>query len=326
MSGVPHGGDLADAAALAGTPADDWLDLSTGINPHAYPATISPGSLARLPQRVALDALLAAARAAYAVPAEAAIVAAPGTQALIQWLPHLLAPERVTILAPTYAEHAAAWRRRVPTAEADGLPQTGLAVVVNPNNPTGTVLPREAIAQAAGRAPRGGVGVVVDEAFGDVAPATSVAGMPGTLVLKSFGKFFGLAGVRLGFAIGAPEVVQPLAEALGPWAVGGPALEIGAAALADRTWIAAMRARLAHERAALDAVLAGAGLAVIGGTDLFRLVATPDAAGLHRALARHGIWTRRFETEPEWLRFGLPGAALPRLAASLAAITADARP
>ncbi len=260
------------------------------------------------------------------MPPEAGIVAAPGTQAIIQWLPHLIPAAHVTVVGPTYAEHAASWRRLHPTTEASELPADGLAVVVNPNNPTGHVTPREALQRIAAQASPNGVSVVVDEAFGDVAPEISVAGMPGTLVLKSFGKFFGLAGVRLGFAIGAPAVLEPLAEALGPWAVSGPALEIGATALADAAWIDAMRRQLAEERAAFDGVLRGAGLTVVGGTDLFRLVTCSDAAALHRALARQGIWTRRFEYAPQWLRIGLPGAALPRLAAALATLTERHRP
>ncbi|WP_226582094.1 threonine-phosphate decarboxylase CobD [Acuticoccus sediminis] len=321
VSAVPHGGDLADAARLAAPPKDGWLDLSTGINPHAYPAAIPPEALTRLPQRSRLDALLAAARTAYAVPPGSGIVAAPGTQAIIQWLPRLVPAERVTVVGPTYAEHAAAWRPHAATAEADELPAEGLAVVVNPNNPTGRVHAPGTLRAAATRDAPDGVALIVDEAFGDLAPEASVAGAPGTLVLKSFGKFFGLPGVRLGFAIGAPDVMGRLSAALGPWAVSGPAIEIGTAALADAAWIATMRRQLADERAALDAVLGAAGLTVIGGTDLFRLVECRDAAGLHRALARHGIWTRRFEHAPRWLRIGFPGAALPRLAAALEAVT-----
>lgn len=317
-----HGGELADAARHA-APSQGWLDLSTGINPHPYPATLHAAPLARLPQRQDLDALLVAARAAYRVPDGAGIVAAPGTQAIIQWLPHLLPARDVVVVGPTYAEHAAAWRRTARVVEAAELRPADLAVVVRPNNPDGNRLPHRALTDYAAAAP--GIRLVVDEAFGDLAPLETLAGAPGTLVLKSFGKFYGLPGVRLGFAIGPPEVTERLAEALGPWAVSAPALQVGAAALADAEWARAMRTRLATERAALDGALAQAGLTVVGGTDLFRLVETPSAAALHRALAERGIWTRRFEAAPTWLRIGLPGPSLPRLSAALADIGATAQ-
>lgn len=324
MNSVPHGGDLADAAHHVAAPREGWLDLSTGINPHPYPAELHAAPLARLPQRRDLEALLAAARKAYRVPDEAGIVAAPGTQAIIQWLPHVLPARDVVVVGPTYAEHAAAWRRTARVVEAPALRPADLAVVVAPNNPDGRRPPRRALLDYA--ADGTGIRLVVDEAFGDLSPGETLAGAPGTLVLRSFGKFYGLAGVRLGFAIGPAAVTERLADALGPWAVGATALHVGAAALGDAAWADAMRARLATERAALDAVLAGAGLAVVGGTDLFRLVETPRAAALHRALAERGIWTRRFEAQPQWLRFGLPGTALSRLEAALTEIAAKTAP
>lgn len=322
MDAIRHGGDLGEARARADAVCD-WLDLSTGINPHPYPARIPDAALARLPQRDAQDALVAAARMAWRVPEDAGIVAAPGTQAILQWLPHLFPTHRVAVVGPTYAEHAATWARAgASVATVPSLVEaaaTDIAVVVNPNNPDGrTHAPETLRAFAAARAERP-IALVVDEAFGDVAPELSVAGAPGTLVLKSFGKFYGLAGLRLGFAIAAPAVAARLAAAFGPWAVSGPALAVGAEALADAPWADSMRARLARERAALDAVLARAGLAVTGGTDLFRLVETPDAARWHAALAAEGVWTRAFDEAPERLRFGLPGERLSRLEAALAA-------
>lgn len=310
MSGPPHGGDLS---RLPAAEAACWLDLSTGINPRPYPAADLAGSLARLPQQRDLDALLAAARRAYCVPEGATIVAAPGTQAIIQWLPHIVRPERVTVIGPTYAEHAHRWSKFAPVAVADALPDTGFAVVVNPNNPDGRRFAPDDLRAAAQR-----VTLVVDEAFGDLAPQETVAGAPGTIVLKSFGKFYGLAGVRLGFAIAEPAVAAALADALGPWAVSGPALSLGRAALADEAWAETTRATLARERAALDDALAQAGLTVVGGTDLFRLVSTPDAAALSATLAAHQIAVRRFPERADWVRIGAPGPHLSRLTHALA--------
>jgi len=319
---IRHGGDLDEARARSGGAA--VLDLSTGINPHAYPASAGADAFAALPQPGDLAALLRAARIAYRVPEEAAVAAAPGTQAILQWLPHLLPARMVAIIGPTYGEHAATWARRARVATVRDLDAAGggdLSIVVNPNNPDGrTLAPERLRAFAKERGPHApaGIALVVDEAFADLDPAITSAGAPNTLVLRSFGKFYGLAGLRLGFAIGPPDVVAALQDALGPWAVSGPALRIGAAALSDAQWAEAMRARLAAERVTLDDALNRAGLPVSGGTDLFRLVRTERARYWHDALARNGVWTRPFDYAPNWLRIGQPGSALPRLRAALA--------
>jgi len=322
VDAIRHGGDLSEARAK-GRAVAGWLDLSTGINPHAYPAGIPAEALRRLPQRDAEAALIAAARAAYRVPGEAAVAAAPGTQAILQWLPHVIPARTVAVVGPTYAEHAATWARagaRV-TAVASLAEAAGadVAVVVNPNNPDGRIHAPGRLAQFAASRADGGVRLVVDEAFGDLLPDLTVAGAAGTLVLKSFGKFYGLPGLRLGFAVGAPAVIADLAARLGPWAVSGPALAVGAAALSDGEWAQGMRERLARERAALDETLASAGLPVTGGTDLFRLVETQRAERIHEALAAEGVWTRIFDDVPGRLRIGLPGRHGARLEAALAA-------
>ncbi len=328
-----HGGNLDEAARLFGRPVDDWLDLSTGINPDPYPApAFDAATLARLPRADEVARLEDAARVAYGVPDGAAIAAAPGTQAIIQWLPRLVpAPVRVAVAAPTYGEHAPAWRaggHRVgevaPTALADLSPEEPtVAVACNPNNPDGHVTAPDALLALATRLGRSGGFLVVDEAFADVDPAVSVLprlrGEP-VVALRSFGKFFGLAGVRLGFAAGAAAPVERLREALGPWCVAGPAIAIGTAALADRAWQAAERARLAAAAAALDETLAAAGLQVVGGTALYRLAAHAEAGRIADRLAEEGVWVRRFPDRPRLLRFGLPPAAggAERLARALA--------
>jgi cobalamin biosynthesis protein CobC len=325
---IYHGGDLAAARARFGGAAEDWLDLSTGINPRPYPVSDLPAEAwTQLPQPDAEERLLAAARNAYDLPACAGIAAAPGTQALIQLLPTLLSPRRVAIVAPTYGEHAPAWRAaghdvrevREPVSDTDVL------VLCSPNNPDGR-LADPALLEWTGE----GRLLVVDEAFADVTPEASLtphAGLKGLLILRSFGKFYGLAGLRLGFAVGDPALTRVLAARLGPWAVSGPALEIGAAALADTDWQAEGRAYLQQASARLDDLLHRAGLHVVGGTSLFRLAETPGpAAAWHEHLACAHIWTRPFPDHSRWLRFGLPGSehAWQRLAAALAATNAQA--
>ncbi len=288
-----------------------FLDLSTGINPHSYPLPRLPdAALTRLPDPEDVAALEAIAARAYGVADPALVVAAPGTQALIQVLPLLFAQPSIAVLGPTYAEHAATWRRAGAAvrdaADLADLAAVSAAVLCNPNNPDGRCWPAEAVLAAA----PGGL-LVVDEAFADLEdPGLSIASYlprPGVVVLRSFGKTYGLAGLRLGFALAAPAEAAALRAALGPWAVSGPAIAAGCAALADTAWRERMRARLAGEAAALDEMLTAAGLRVIGGTRLFRLAAHDEAAALFDRLGRAGILVRRFADRPGWLRFGLPG-------------------
>lgn len=310
-----HGGDLSALKATPGAYEGDWLDLSTGINPYAYPLPpLGPEDWGRLPAAAALDDLLAAARKAYGCPAEAGIAALPGTQAAIQILPRLFAPSRVTILGPTYAEHAYAWRllgHRV--TELDGLPstlaETDILVVVNPNNPDGRTLGPDLLQRWRQELAARSGWLVVDEAFADVVPEASLAGdagAAGLIILRSFGKFFGLAGLRLGFVLAQPAMAEALRASLGPWAVSGPALTIGAAALNDTGWQAAMRDELRARAQRFDLALRERGIHVLGGTSLYRLAKVPEAAKLAASLRKQGVHVRIFERQPQWMRFGLP--------------------
>ncbi|MBC7576929.1 MAG: threonine-phosphate decarboxylase [Tardiphaga sp.] len=329
---MKHGGDLSEAMAHSGGDAAAWLDLSTGINPWSWPSSgVWPDAVwQRLPSRADEAALLGAARAAYRVPAGTDLVAAGGTQALIQFLPYLAAPGPVAIVGPTYHEHAAAWRdaghQVIMIDDFAALPGNVIhAVIVNPNNPDGRIAGHAALAEVAAELRRRGGWLVIDEAFADVDPASSAVALceAGPIViLRSFGKFYGLAGLRLGFAIAEPAIAQRIAAALGPWAVSGPALRIGADALGNEAWSERMRAALTRQAQRLDAVLTEAGFEIVGGTSLFRLARHREALKLHAALARQQIWCRRFDYAEDWLRFGLPpdDAALERLAAALKSI------
>jgi len=326
---MKHGGDLGEAMAQFGGAPDAWLDLSTGINPNPYPLPPLPDDVwRRLPSRADEDALLAAAQRAYAVPDDTGIVAAPGTQALIQWLPRIAAHGAVAVVSPTYNEHAAAWRLAghevVDIGAIEEMPETVRHVVtVNPNNPDGRIVGHAALARLAETvAARGGM-MVIDEAFADLDPAVSAVALcrrwP-VVALRSFGKFYGLAGLRLGFAVAAPELSARIREAIGPWICSGPALAVGRAALGDERWTNGTRDKLRGQAAKLDAVLQAAGFAPAGGTALFRLVRHRHASAYHMALARRRIWCRRFDWADDLLRFGLPpdDAALARLARALA--------
>lgn len=308
-----HGGDLS---ACRNAFAGKWLDLSTGINPFPYPLPQIPHDCwTRLPGAEEMQDLLSAARQAYGCPAEAGIVAAPGTQAAIQWLPRLFAKGRVTVLGPTYAEHAHVWRQcGHEVTELNAVPGTlrdiDILIAVNPNNPDGRALGPDLLRRWHGELSERGGWLILDEAFADVVPDVSLAGEagnPGLVILRSFGKFFGLAGLRLGFVLGDPVVTQALTQALGPWAVSGPAAAVGAIALRDLNWQVAMREELRARARRFDQAMRDRGIHVLGGTGLFRLAKIPDAAGFATRLRREGIHTRIFDYNPDWMRFGLPG-------------------
>ena len=293
-----HGGGIDAAVAAYGGVRANWLDLSTGINPVAYPVPGLPeDAWTALPDAAAFNGLNAAARDFWRVPAGAEVLAAPGASALIARIPALMTPGKVEITAPTYNEHLAAFRA-AGWSEGTG----GARVIVHPNNPDGRVWDEGDL----GDNPL----TVIDESFCDVMPGASLvhlAARPGVVVLKSFGKFWGLAGLRLGFAIAAPETIVRLSEMIGPWAVSGPALATGAAALRDAAWAETTRARLSADALRLDGLMTRAGARVIGGTDLFRLYDVESAAAWQVRLARAHIWSRIFPYSGRYLRLGLPG-------------------
>lgn len=295
---LEHGGRLGWAAQRWNIPRADWLDLSTGIAPWPYPLPSPPLEVwQRLPEDD--DGLEAAARAYYRCEH---LLALPGSQAAIQALPRLCRPGRVAMPMPLYAEHAAAWQAAGHTLVAWGE-TADYAVVCNPNNPTGAW---RSCAELRALAQRVRL-LVVDEAFIDATPDASMigSGVDNLVVLRSLGKFFGLAGVRVGFACAAPALLDRLREHLGPWAVSHPARWAARLALADHRWQDAQRQRLMAAAARLAGVLAPLGEST--GTALFRHVITPHAPALYEALAQRGILVRLFDA-PSALRFGLPAA------------------
>ncbi|NBC88564.1 MAG: threonine-phosphate decarboxylase [Alphaproteobacteria bacterium] len=306
-----HGGNLDAAMARFGGAAGDWIDLSTGINPRPYPIPDIPAhAWAALPTEADLACLREAAARVYGV--ACGVVPVAGAQAAIQMLPALLPPGEARVLGPTYNEHAASlravgWQVRE-VARADDLAGAELAVIVNPNNPDGQRHAPDALLALAER-----VGLlVVDESFADTAPELSVipyltSESERVIALRSFGKFYGLAGLRLGFAVGGQRHIDKLREMAGPWPVSGPAITIGCAALNDGAWRETTRARLTADAARLDRLAEAAGWELVGGTPLFRLYETGDAAVAQAQLARARIWSRTFAYSRGWLRLGLPG-------------------
>jgi cobalamin biosynthetic protein CobC len=305
---LEHGGDVNAAAIRYGRPAAQWLDLSTGINPHGYPVPLlDPECWRRLPEDD--DGLEAAAQVYYG---SQQLLAVAGSQAAIQALPRLFPPGRVLMLAPSYAEHAAAWRSaghalQFLDVNAEHVDLEAAAsgcdyvLLCQPNNPTGTRFS--------------------NEAFIDCTPQDSMAAAgrrPGLIVLRSLGKFFGLAGARVGFVLAEAGLLAALREILGPWPLSGPARAVARAALADHAWQAAMRRQLQDEGERLSHLLREHHLGQAQGTPLFQWLPHAHAAAMHETLARRGILIRLYDA-PSSLRFGLPGTeeAWIRLTAAL---------
>ncbi len=305
-----HGGDIDQAMAQFG--GDNWIDLSTGINRRSYPMPpLELHALAALPTASDMAALESAAANAYG--ARGPVVALAGAQAAIQLLPRLGPPGHAAILSPSYNEHAASlaaqgWEVQA-VRDIAAMKGADLAVVVNPNNPDGRSWTPEVLLELAGHVGR----LVVDESFADPHPGLSLAGrLPDlaerVVVLRSFGKFFGLAGLRLGFVLCGPGTAAQLRGLAGPWAVSGPAIVAGRQALEDRAWQGMMRSHLQSASARLAALAESrTGWSTEGRTALFVTARTPDAEAAQAHLARAGIWTRRFPYSTHWLRLGLPG-------------------
>ncbi len=299
-----HGGGLDAAIAQYGGTRADWIDLSTGINPIPYPVPQLSGDIwTALPDQGAVRALEAAARDFWMVPDDAALLAAPGASSLIAGIPHLLPAGRVQIAQRSYNEHEAAFRGAGWQITSDNAEAR---VIVHPNNPTGMMWSGQ------DEHPGDRTLLVIDESFCDIALGNThvreLTTQPGVIILKSLGKFWGLAGLRLGFAIGDKMMIGRLKEKLGPWPVSGPALAVGRAALEDMQWANSTRQRLAVDVARMDATVQMKGTELIGGTALFRLYQVDNALKWQEKLARGKVWSRVFPYDQKWLRLGLPPA------------------
>ena len=313
MAGVVHGGGLTAAIAQYGGERTDWLDLSTGINPNMPDLPEIPAEVwNRLPDRGLVDTLKAAAASWYLAPSTPPLPV-PGTQSFIQILPRLVPQDRpVAILSPTYGEYehcflkAEIWVDAIRSID-EFRRDHGALIIVNPNNPDGRTFSRDRLLDLYARVSAQNAHLHIDEAFGDASPELSLAGqasqLPGLTVSRSFGKFFGMAGIRLGFVFAQAETLEIIEAELGPWAVSGPALYVARELMrSDRNQI--LTGILAR-KTALDTVLWGRGLTIAGGTELFSLVSHPKAADLFEHLGRSHILVRKFDYAPDWLRIGL---------------------
>ena len=326
-----HGGALRAMRDRFPEVSAPWIDLSTGINPFAYAyAQVPPNRLTHLPDRDLAISCRQAMASAFGAP-EQSLLLAPGSELLIRLLPTILAPRTVAILENTYGDHGEVWlsagcdviHTPDPLAHAGDV---DAVVLCNPNNPDGRRFSSDELLGAQSRLACRGGWLIIDEAYADLKPSLSLAsyaGADGLLILRSFGKFFGLAGLRLGALLAPASVLAAMEQRLGAWPVSGPALGIGAQAYADTAWQRRTRERLTEVRARLGTHLIDAGLASSEGTDLFAFVQTADATALWKHLGRRGIYVRRFSWSSHALRIGLPPS--PNAEARLAAALREAR-
>lgn len=312
---IVHGGNISEARGMFPEATEPWIDLSTGINPHPYPVgQIAPDAWSRLPDDQAERKAQEAAARYYGVARADQVLPVPGTQAAIQLLPSLRTKCRVAVVGPTYNEHDKCWRRAGHdiisiATPADCPTGADVLVVVNPNNPDGRVYGPDALMGIKRERLAAGGWLIVDEAFADCVPGASLASQidePGVVLLRSFGKFFGLAGARLGFILAEKTLCDLMRGQFGPWATSGPALDVGARAMNDVPWIRNTLDRLECDAQSLDEILFDAGLEIVGGTYLYRLINDDVAPELFAYLGKYGLYVRRFPEQPTWLRFGLP--------------------
>lgn len=315
-----HGGRLCVARSLYPNVPQPWIDLSTGINPAPYPAPrASARERNRLPEPTELARLEAVAAKAFNVDDPMRVVATGGSESALRLLPYVLKVSAAVVAGPTYGSHSDGWQRAgvgtSVTTDAQLATYAAAAVamtVVNPNNPDGRLLDRQQLQSLHDSLHAHGGVLIVDEAFGDLEPEHSVAGLAGTehapsmVVLRSFGKFYGLAGVRLGFIVASASIATKLRHLLGDWPVSADALRAGLAAYADQAWAERTRRRLSRDAQRLDKLLAGSGMTVVGGTSLYRLARLANASARFTQLISHGILARPFDHDRTLLRFGLP--------------------
>ena len=317
MIKLMHGGRIDAAMAQYGGERKNWIDLSTGINPNGYPAhkVEIPNHIWRdLPDEGLLQSVKEAANQYYDAPQGIVPVIGAGSQAFIQTLPYLFKQQSVAIIGYTYQEHGLRWQQAGhDVLVADGLESATasarIVIVVNPNNPDGDAIDPDVLVEYANKLGAKGGALIVDEAFGDISSEFSAmpyAGTQGLIILRSIGKFFGLAGIRLGFAYCDEQRREQLENAIGIWPVSAPSLYVAQQALLDKTWIKRAHKTIEARCQGLDQTLVDADLEIIGGTMLYTLVEHSRAEKLVKHLAKNHILVRHFNGRKEWIRFGLP--------------------
>jgi len=312
---LDHGGKLFNASQKFSIPVNEWLDLSTGINSESWPIGKIPASLfCRLPEED--DSLLPAAQSYYGVTNCLPIA---GSQTAIQHLPHMRPSCNVAVISPGYEEHAFCWHYAghkvylISSEEIESiLSNIDVLVIINPNNPTTERFSENQLCHWYDQLHKKKGWLIVDEAFMDITPDASVLKLssnPGFIVLRSLGKFFGLAGIRVGFIFSDPAFLTKFSKGIGPWSISNPSRYIAIQALQDRAWQSKARNKLNKNAWKLFQLLNQANLSPHGRSDYFHWVVNKNSEEIFTHLAHQGILVRLFK-EPLSLRFGLPSNKL----------------
>lgn len=311
---LEHGGHLISASEQYDIPVQQWIDLSTGINPNGWPVPLIPAEYwQRLPEEN--DPLIQAAQHYYQCQS---ILPVAGSQAAIQLLPLLRNKSKVAVLSPAYAEHAYHWKKagheiieitsNIEENISANIHQFDVLIIINPNNPTGRLFSKEQLLSWHKALAQRGGWLIIDEAFIDSTPENSLSSHPacnGLIILRSIGKFFGLAGIRCGFIIAPEALLNKMNGQLGPWTISNPSRYIASAALQDIDWQKETQRNLQYESDRLTALLSDHHFYPDGKTNLFQWIKSKKAQQIHQQLAQKGILTRLFK-QPFSLRFGLP--------------------
>ena len=304
---IQHGGDIDLAIKKYGGEREDWIDLSTGINGASYPWQESINvELRNLPSNKILMQLEKAAARAYKIAECTETAAVSGAQQIINLLPLCLKScNSVAILGPTYNEYEKAFKRSgtktKTVSETSELSLSDIAIIVNPNNPTGKVIADETLAGLSKKVRI----LIIDESF-KMFSSRRTLNFSNIIQINSLGKFFGLAGVRLGFVSGPSDFIKEVKEMLGPWPVSSLAAEIGIVALNDKVWISEMEKILVTESNALHEACNSRNWELVGRTFLFHTYATSSCLEVEKQFAAHGIWVRTFDYSETWVRLGIP--------------------
>jgi cobalamin biosynthetic protein CobC len=304
---IQHGGDIDLAIKKYGGQRKDWIDLSTGINRTSYPWQESVKvHLRDLPGSKLLMSLEEAASRAYKIAVDTETVATSGAQQIINLLPtHLNKYSSVAILGPTYNEYEKAFKssnlRTNTVSEISNLSCNDIAIIVNPNNPTGKVITEEELEDLSKKVEI----LIIDESF-KMFSSRKTQNLDNLIQINSLGKFFGLAGVRLGFVSGPSDFIKSVRKMLGPWPISSLAAEIGLVALSDKIWISQMEKILLAGSTALHAACNSKNWRLVGKTNLFHTYATSNCFEVEEQFAAHGIWVRTFDYSETWVRIGIP--------------------
>ena len=309
---IEHGGNLDKAISFYGGKESEWIDLSTGINPNSYPIPkLSISDWRSLPTKTEIKDLESIIKSKQKISSE--IIMVPGAQMAINFLPFLLKGEgtEVRILTPTYNEYNYCFTNtgfKVNSCQKfNQLFNSDIAIIVNPNNPDGKIYEINELFELSKSVKI----LIVDESFIDSVECDSIVNqlnedVSNIIVIRSFGKFFGLAGLRLGYVFSGKEIIRKFKRFFGPWQISKMSVKIATIAFSDDVWIKKTKNNLNEKANAIDNLMKKINWKITGGTNLFRLYSTSNSDLAQKLLAEKFIWSRKFSYSKKWIRLGIP--------------------